>query len=146
MRRALELDPLSLVIHNDLGLVLMLDRQFPEAGAQWERTLALDPGFAIPHFFLHRLHLMEGRLDAAEDAGRRWAELSGAMPVAAVVTLSRAPADPGRADSAALELLHEWERDPDPRWLDLAFYYTRLGETRRRVPRPGGGAAGRGRP
>jgi TolB-like protein/DNA-binding SARP family transcriptional activator/Flp pilus assembly protein TadD len=128
MRRALELDPLSLVIHNDLGLVLMLDRQFPEAAAQWERTLALDPGFAIPHFFLHRLHLMEGRLDAAEDAGRRWAELSGAMPVAAVVTLSRAPADPV-ARQAALELLGEWERGPTPRWLDLAFYYTRLGET-----------------
>jgi TolB-like protein/DNA-binding SARP family transcriptional activator/Tfp pilus assembly protein PilF len=127
VRRAIELDPLSLVAHNDLGLVLMLNRQFPEAIAQWERTVAMDPGFAIPHFFLHRVHLLEGRLDAAEDAGRRWAELTGAMTADAVVTLSRAPGDPD-ARRAALVLLDERERDPAPRWLDLAFYYVVLGE------------------
>jgi TolB-like protein/DNA-binding SARP family transcriptional activator/Tfp pilus assembly protein PilF len=127
VRRALELDPLSLVAHNDLGLVLLLNRRFPEAIAQWERTVAMDPGFAIPHYFLHRVHLLEGRLDAAEDAGRRWAELTGAMTADAVVTLSRAPGDPD-ARRAALGLLHERERDPAPRWLDLAFYYVVLDE------------------
>jgi TolB-like protein/DNA-binding SARP family transcriptional activator/Tfp pilus assembly protein PilF len=127
VRRAIELDPLSLVAHNDLGLVLLLNRRFPEAIAQWERTVAMDPGFAIPHFFLHRVHLLEGRLDAAEDAGRRWAELTGAMTADAVVTLSRAPGDPD-ARRAALALLHERERDPAPRWLDLAFYYVVLDE------------------
>jgi TolB-like protein/DNA-binding SARP family transcriptional activator/Tfp pilus assembly protein PilF len=127
VRRAIELDPLSLVAHNDLGLVLLLNRQFPEAIAQWERTVAMDPGFAIPHYFLHRVHLLEGRLDAAEDAGRRWAELTGAMTADAVVTLSRAPGDPD-ARRAALVLLDQRERDPAPRWLDLAFYYVVLGE------------------
>jgi adenylate cyclase len=127
MRRAIALDPFSLVAHNDLGLVLMLNRQFPEAIAQWERTVALDPGFAIPLYFLHRLHLLEGRLDAAEDAGRRWAELTGAMTPDAVVTLSRAPGDRG-ARRDALALLREGERHPTPRWLDLAFYYVVLGE------------------
>jgi TolB-like protein/DNA-binding SARP family transcriptional activator/Tfp pilus assembly protein PilF len=127
VRRAIELDPLSLVAHNDLGLVLMLNRQIPEAIAQWERTVAMDPGFAIPLYFLHRVHLLEGRLDAAEDAGRRWAELTGAMTVDAVVTLSRAPGDPD-ARRDALALLHERERDPAPRWLDLAFYYVVLDE------------------
>lgn len=127
VRRAIELDPFSLVAQNDLGLVLLLNRQFPEAIAQWEHTVALDPGFAIPLYFLHRVHLMEGRLAAAEDAGRRWAELTGAMAVDAVVTLSRAPGDrDARRD--ALALLHQGERDPTPRWLDLAFYYTVLGE------------------
>jgi TolB-like protein/DNA-binding SARP family transcriptional activator/Tfp pilus assembly protein PilF len=127
VRRAIELDPFSLVAHNDLGLVLMLKRQFPEAIAQWERTVALDPGFAIPLFFLHRVHLLEGRLDAAEDAGRRWAELTGAMTPDAVVTLSRAPGD-REARRDALALLREGELVPTPRWLDLAFYYVVLGE------------------
>jgi tetratricopeptide (TPR) repeat protein len=107
--------------------VLLLNRQFPEAIAQWERTVAMDPGFAIPHYFLHRVHLLEGRLDAAEDAGRRWAELTGAMTADAVVTLSRAPGDPD-ARRDALALLRQRERDPAPRWLDLAFYYAVLGE------------------
>jgi TolB-like protein/DNA-binding SARP family transcriptional activator/Tfp pilus assembly protein PilF len=127
VRRAIELDPLSLVAHNDLGLVLLRNRQFPEAIAQWERTVAMDPGFAIPHYFLHRIHLLEGRLDAAEDAGRRWAELTGAMSADAVVTLSRAPGDPD-ARRDALALLHQRERDPAPQWLDLAFYYVVLDE------------------
>jgi TolB-like protein/DNA-binding SARP family transcriptional activator/Flp pilus assembly protein TadD len=113
LRRAIELDPLSLVAHNDLGLVLLLNRQLPEAIAQWERTVAMDPGFAIPHLLLHRVHLFQGRLDAAEDAGRRWAELSGAMSADAAVTLSRAPADPD-ARRDALAFLHERERDPAP--------------------------------
>jgi TolB-like protein/DNA-binding SARP family transcriptional activator len=127
LRRAIELDPLSLVAHNDLGLVLTLNRRFPEAIAQWERTVAMDPGFAIPFYFLHRVHLMEGRLDAAEDAGRRWAELTGAMTPDAAVTLSRAPGDPD-ARRDALALLDERARDPAPRWLDLAFYYMLIDE------------------
>jgi TolB-like protein/DNA-binding SARP family transcriptional activator/Tfp pilus assembly protein PilF len=127
VRRAIELDPLSLVAHNDLGLVLLINRQFPEAIAQWERTMVMDPGFAIPHYFLHRVHLLEGRLDAAEDAGRRWAELTRAMPADAVVTLSRAPGDPD-ARRDALAFLQQWERDSAPRWLDLAFYYVVLDE------------------
>jgi TolB-like protein/DNA-binding SARP family transcriptional activator/Tfp pilus assembly protein PilF len=127
VRRAIELDPLSLVAHNDLGLVLLINRQIPEAIAQWERTVAMDPGFAIPHYFLHRVHLLEGRLDVAEDAGRRWAELTGAMTADAVVTLSRAPGDP-HARRDALAFLHQRERDAAPRWLDLAFYYVALDE------------------
>lgn len=127
VRRAIELDPFSLVAHNDLGLVLLLSRQFPEAIAQWERTVGMDPSFALPFFFLHRVHLLEGRLDAAEEAGRRWAELSGAMSANAVVSLSRAPGHP-EARRDALAYLDERGREPTPRWLDLAFYYAVLEE------------------
>ena len=128
VRRAIELDPFSLVAHNDLALVLLLSRRFPEAVAQWERTVAMDPSFAIPFFFLHRVHLLEGRLAAAEEAGRRWAELTGAMSATAVVTLARAPGNPD-ARRDAIAYLEERERDPAPRWLDLAFYYSVLNES-----------------
>jgi tetratricopeptide (TPR) repeat protein len=127
LRRAVERDPLSLVVHNDLGLVLLLNRQFPEAVVQWERTVAMDPGFAIPLYFLHRVHLMEGRLDAAADWGRRWAELTGAASADEIVTLSLAPGDPSLR-GPALEILRRWTKGPSPRWLDIAFYHIHLGE------------------
>jgi TolB-like protein len=127
VRRAIELDPLSLVAHNDLGLVLMLNRRYPEAVAQLERTVRMDPGFAHPLYFLHRIHLMEGRSDASEEAGRRWAELTGAAAPDEIVTLARATRD---ADlrPAALSILREWENVDSPRWLDIAFYHVQFGE------------------
>jgi TolB-like protein/tetratricopeptide (TPR) repeat protein len=126
MRRALELDPLSLVIQNDLGVAFLLDRRYVEAREVWTRTLETDPTFVLPHYFLHRLHLMEGRLDEAEESGRRWAALSGAYPVEDLVTLTRAFGAP-ELRGRALAILDQWEARASPRWLDLAFYRLYLG-------------------
>jgi TolB-like protein/DNA-binding SARP family transcriptional activator/Flp pilus assembly protein TadD len=128
IRRALELDPLSLVIQNDLGLVLLLDRQYEAARQAWEEALRMDPSFVIPHYFLHRLALGEGRLADAEESGRRWAALSGAATVDEIAALTRAVADPGlRAE--AMAILDTWASGPAPRWHDVAFYRTYLGAT-----------------
>jgi adenylate cyclase len=126
--RALERDPLSLVIRNDIGLIHLLNRDFDRARETWRRTLADDPTFIIPHYFLHRLDLLEGDLQGAEEWGRRWAALTGAMTVDEVTLLTRAVADPALRLSA-LDLLDRWEAEPGARWHDLAFYRTRLGDT-----------------
>jgi TolB-like protein/DNA-binding SARP family transcriptional activator/tetratricopeptide (TPR) repeat protein len=126
MRRALELDPLSLVIQNDLGLVLLLDRQYEAAREAWEAALRMDPSFVIPHYFLHRLALGEGRLADAEESGRRWVALSGAATVEEVATLTRAVGDAGLRDEA-MAILDAWASGPAPRWHDIAFYRTYLG-------------------
>lgn len=128
IRRALELDPLSLVIRNDLGLVLVLDRQPGAARAAWEAVLRMDPNFSIPHYFLHRLALGEGRLEEAEAWGRRWAELTNVAPAHEIVTLTRAVGTPALRPQA-MAILDAWSRGGNPRWHDIAFYLTQLGET-----------------
>ncbi len=51
-KRAVELDPLSLIINADLGSTLMWARRFDEAIAQQRRTLALDGNFYYAHWNL----------------------------------------------------------------------------------------------
>lgn len=48
-RRALELDPLSLITNRVLGLELYLGRHYDQAIEQEQRTLALEPSYAFAH-------------------------------------------------------------------------------------------------
>jgi TolB-like protein/Flp pilus assembly protein TadD len=48
-KRAVELDPLSLVINTDLGTDYYFARRFDEAIAQLRKTLEMDPGFYYAH-------------------------------------------------------------------------------------------------
>lgn len=125
MRRALELDPLSLVVRNDLGLVLLLAGHRDAAREAWEETLRMDPSFSIPHYFLHRLALIEGDLAASEEMGRRWAALTGAAPAEEITMLTRAVGAP-ESRPGALSILDTWEARVAPPWLDIAFYRTHL--------------------
>lgn len=63
-RQARELDPLSLVINADLGMVLGFARN-PAALEQLRRTLELDPSFAYARFGLGITLQQQGRLDDA---------------------------------------------------------------------------------
>ena len=45
LKRALELDPLSLIINADLGTTLMFARRYDESAEQYRRTLEMDPNF-----------------------------------------------------------------------------------------------------
>ena len=77
MRRAQELDPLSLVVTCGIGRVLHLASRFDEAIAQYRRVLEMDPQYAHVRFDLG-LSLMANH--AHDDALReleRAGELSG---------------------------------------------------------------------
>ncbi len=63
-RRARELDPLSLVINADLGMVLCFARD-SAAEEQLRRTLELDPSFAYARFELGFSLQQQGRLEEA---------------------------------------------------------------------------------
>ena len=52
MRRAEELDPLSLVIGTNVGDTLLYHRRYDEAIAQYKRVLTLDPNFQYARFEL----------------------------------------------------------------------------------------------
>jgi TolB-like protein/tetratricopeptide (TPR) repeat protein len=64
-KRAVELDPFSLIINADLGSTLMLARRYDEAIAQLRATLTLDDNFAYAHETLGVVLFLKGDPDAA---------------------------------------------------------------------------------
>src|SRR5207249_2319637 len=64
-KRAVELDPLSLVINTDLGSDYYYARRYDEAIAQLRRTLPIYPGFYIAHLVLGQVLDAKGARDAA---------------------------------------------------------------------------------
>ena len=64
-KRAVELDPLSLVINTDLGSDYYYARRYDEAIAQLHKTLEMDPGFYIAHLVLGQVLDAKGARDAA---------------------------------------------------------------------------------
>ena len=64
-KRAVELDPLSLVINADLGTDYYYARRYDEAIAQVRKTLEMDPGFYIAHLVLGQALDEKGAHDAA---------------------------------------------------------------------------------
>src|SRR5437667_8778693 len=64
-KRAVELDPLSLVINTDLGSNYCYARRYDEAIAQLRKTLEMDSGFYIAHVVLGQALDAKGARDAA---------------------------------------------------------------------------------
>ncbi|HSJ07020.1 MAG TPA: tetratricopeptide repeat protein, partial [Longimicrobiales bacterium] len=126
LRRAVELDPLSVIAHNNLGLVLWLGGRIPEARARFEHTTRIDPGFVIAYLLLFRVHTAAGDLGGALEAGRTWAALSGqADPADVDVLVSATLGSAPRPDAVAV--LDRWDRSP-PRMVDVVMFAGLLGE------------------
>ncbi len=65
LRRALELDPVSLSLNENLGWALYVARRYPEAIAQFQKTLELDPNFGQALRYLGLTQLYLGRYGEA---------------------------------------------------------------------------------
>jgi serine/threonine protein kinase/tetratricopeptide (TPR) repeat protein len=128
MRRAAELDPLSLIINVHLGYALSLAGQHQDAIVQLQHTLELDPAFALAHLRLGLLYRQVGR---AND-GLREIELGVDLSDRQVGLglLGQAYAEDGRMADAQ-EILQRLEHPGDDRFvspLDCAFVCDGLGE------------------
>jgi adenylate cyclase len=64
-KRAVELDPLSLVINTDLGTDYFVARRYDEAIAQLRKTIEMDPRFYNAHFTLGRVWQLKEQLSEA---------------------------------------------------------------------------------
>jgi len=60
MRRAQELDPLSIIIRTHLGLMLYCGRRYDEAIEQLKQTLEMEPYFAAAHYVLALAYEQKG--------------------------------------------------------------------------------------
>jgi tetratricopeptide (TPR) repeat protein len=64
-RKALELDPLSLIISNSVARVLYFLRRFDEAADQVRKTVEMDPAFPNAHYRLGMVYAAKGDLRGA---------------------------------------------------------------------------------
>jgi TolB-like protein/Tfp pilus assembly protein PilF len=103
-QRAVELDPLSLIINADLGSTLMIARRYDDAVAQLRKTLVLDGNFAYAHWNLGEALYLKGDLHAAIAEYEKAAALDDDPEILAL--LGRAYAETGKKEKA-LELLEK---------------------------------------
>jgi len=132
-KRALEIDPLSLVIGSDLGIAYYYARQYDHAVDQLHKTIEIDPNFFRTYFYLGRVYEQEGQYKKAIAANRQGFLLLGENPeriAKLAAALSDALAVSGERGywqerleikKTNPELRSEWE-------CDLAGIYGRLGD------------------
>jgi TolB-like protein/Tfp pilus assembly protein PilF len=72
-RRAQQLDPLSLIINENVGDMLWLARRYDEAEAQLLKTLELDPNFGVARGTLAKVYEVKGFHERALDINLRGA-------------------------------------------------------------------------
>lgn len=77
VRRAVELDPLSMIILTDAGKDLYLARRYDEAIDQYRKSLHVDPTFPIAHKGLAEVYSQKGMHDEAVVEIERAIALSG---------------------------------------------------------------------
>jgi tetratricopeptide (TPR) repeat protein len=78
LKKALELDPLNLVMHAHLGLTYYLARRFDDALKQLQKTIEMDPGVPIAHAHLAGLYEHLGKYEEAITEGGKARLLMGA--------------------------------------------------------------------
>jgi tetratricopeptide (TPR) repeat protein len=128
INRAKELDPLSLIINTDLGVILYLSRQYDQAIEVYRRALALDPGFRVARFHLGEAYQQKAMYEEAIAEFHKVMSLSKDPNTLAL--LGHAYAVSGKKDRAQgilgeLKKIHE--RDPHL-FLQIAIVYEGLGE------------------
>jgi tetratricopeptide (TPR) repeat protein len=129
LRRAADLDPLSLIINTNLGETLRMARRYDEAIAQCRKTLELDSRFGPAHATLGRSYEYKGMYPEAIREFRIALEYSPTytQPLA---NLGHAYALSGKKAEARKVLAELHERAKAgyiPPW-DLATVYVALGE------------------
>lgn len=129
LRRAVQLDPLSLVNNTYLGLVLQFNGQRDAGIEQVQRVLDMDPSFAEAHYELADAYMSKGMYVQAK---RELDQVTG-MPEARI-DLSRAFLLAAQGDRAGAErLLQSSERQAEIEYVrptSFASVYLALGDKR----------------
>ena len=77
VKRAQNLDPLSLIINDDVGWVLFLARKYDQAIKQYQKTLNMDPNFLPALHEIGLVYEQKGMFEKAISAFQKMASLSG---------------------------------------------------------------------
>ncbi|PYK71320.1 MAG: hypothetical protein DME42_11005 [Verrucomicrobia bacterium] len=128
LKRAQQLDPLSLIINADLGVTFFLARRYDEAITQLRKTIEMEPHFYYAHWNLGQALELKGQLMEALAEYKKAAELNEDPLIVALV--ARAYAKLGQRDEA-LKRLEELQQAATRRYVPnyaFALVYAALGD------------------
>jgi len=129
MRKAENLDPLSLIINADLAELLVLAHSYDESIEQSRKTIEMDPNFALAHNQLGQAYLQKQMYDEAVAEMQQAVQLSGGSPTC-IANLARAYALSGKRNEA-LELLSGLKQRSNHSYSnasEIAVIYASLGD------------------
>jgi len=133
LKRALQLDPLSVIINADVGTVLTSARRYDEAIEQLRKTLEMDPSFYYAHYHLGEALEMKGlNEDAVAEYEKATALNDDPVPQA---LLGHLYAKMGRKDEAR-RILQRLRDSPKERYVSpylFAMIHLGLGEKDRAI-------------
>jgi tetratricopeptide (TPR) repeat protein len=129
MRKAQNLDPLSLIINADLAEILVLAHHYDEAIAQSRKTIEMDPNFALAHNQLAQAYLQKHMYEEAVAELQKAVQLSNDSPTC-IANLARAYVAAGKR-SEAVKLLSDLKKRSNPAYSnapEIAIVYVSLGD------------------
>jgi TolB-like protein/DNA-binding winged helix-turn-helix (wHTH) protein/Flp pilus assembly protein TadD len=129
MRKAEDLDPLSLIINSDLAELLVLAHSYDESIRQSRKTIEMDPNFALAHNQLGQAYFQKQMYAPAIAELEKSVQLSGGSPTC-IANLARAYAASGRR-SEAEKLLSDLKKRSSPSASlasQIAIVYAALGD------------------
>jgi TolB-like protein/DNA-binding winged helix-turn-helix (wHTH) protein/Flp pilus assembly protein TadD len=129
MRKAEDLDPLSLIINADLAELLVLTHYYDESIRQSRKTIEMDPNFALAHNQLGQAYFQKQMYEPAIAELEKSVQLSGGSPTC-IANLARAYAASGRR-SEAEKLLSDLKKRSSPSASlasQIAIVYAALGD------------------
>jgi TolB-like protein/DNA-binding winged helix-turn-helix (wHTH) protein/Flp pilus assembly protein TadD len=129
MRKAEDLDPLSLIINTDLAELLVLTHYYDESIRQSRKTIEMDPNFALAHNQLGQAYFQKQMYEPAIAELEKSVQLSGGSPTC-IANLARAYAASGRRSDAE-KLLSDLKKRSSPSASlasQIAIIYAALGD------------------
>ena len=129
MKRALELEPTSLVMNTFMGATLYFAGRYNEAIEQCRRTIEMDPNFAVAHWHLGVAYEQKEMFDDAIAEFQKATTLSGGSPLMKA-SLGHAYAKANKKDEAIM-ILDELKELSKQRYMssyEAAAIYVALGE------------------
>jgi len=132
-KRAVELDPLSLIISADLGEDYFFARRYDEAIAQLRKTIEMDPRFDYAHWHLGMALQLKGQLSEAIAEYRKAGELNDIPFVLALLGQAYARAGQREEAQKILARLNEQANSRFVRAYSFALMYLALGDKERAI-------------
>jgi DNA-binding winged helix-turn-helix (wHTH) protein len=130
MRRARDLDPLSLNIGIDVGRMFYYSRKYPETIAEYRKVIELDPHYSVAHYYLGIAYFVQSDFkNAIQELGESSRLVGDREPLAfGLYAAARAKnGDRAFAESVLAQLLERSTKEyVSP--LSLAWLYLNLGQ------------------
>jgi TolB-like protein/Flp pilus assembly protein TadD len=129
MKKAQDLDPLSLIINADLAELLVIAHSYDESIVQSRKTIEMDANFGLAHNQLAQAYLQKQNPEEAIAELQKAIQLSGDSPTC-TANLARAYAAEGKRGEA-IKLLSDLKKGSNPvysRAAEIAMVYAALGD------------------